>query len=127
MQTPVYELPPACDKVYARYRSRLEIATVIVGHLLPHTRAAYVPLVILKAVLQYSIAVQYWTPWLRLTTVVYETNMYEVYVHEVFVKFSSVLEFISWYDHFYRKPYNYVDTGRPSGTCGRGLSSIRAL
>ena len=48
-------------------------------------------------------------------------------MYTYFVKFSSVFELISSYEHFQPKPYNYVDTGRLSGTCGRGLSSIRAL
>ena len=45
----------------------------------------------------------------------------------IMVIFSSVFELISSYEHFQPKSLKYVDTGSPSGTCGRGLSSIRAL
>ena len=44
----------------------------------------------------------------------------------IFVTISSVLELL-FARTLLAKTLNYVDTGRPSGTCGRGLSSIRAL
>ena len=44
----------------------------------------------------------------------------------IFLYFSSDFDHLSSYAHFSLKA-KYVDTRRPSGTCGRGLSSIRAL
>ena len=45
----------------------------------------------------------------------------------IFVIFSRLFSIISLRAGAFPQNAKYVDTGRPSGTCGRGLSSIRAL